>query len=130
MDGALPSPLRDTPNDSQVVPHSGGGGGGSSNGGAGAELLYVGMASGAAGAAPTVGLYSVRLAAEAPPAAAPDAAVSERWCGVAAEEGVVLDAEVREKLRRMESVAAKAGVELAEASVRSFLRRCVITDVD
>ena len=48
----------------------------------------------------------------------------------AADVRARLTERVEGELRRMEGVAAKAGVELAEASVRSFLRRCVITDVD
>lgn len=47
----------------------------------------------------------------------------DRWCAVAEMEGVKLDAALQQKLVIMEGVAANTGRELAEATVRSFLRR-------
>ena len=77
-------------------------------------------------------LHIVRGPLESAPAAsaasAPTAPVVlpvgwARWCEVAVEEGVTLDEPLQQRLTMMEGVAAKAGRELAEASVRSFLRR-------
>ena len=58
----------------------------------------------------------------APPEAPPPAGWA-RWCELAGEEGVAMDEALRQRLSMMEGVAAKAGRELTEASVRAFLRR-------
>lgn len=54
----------------------------------------------------------------------------ERWRSVASEEGVEIDAMVQQKLGMMETVAASAGRELGEATVRAFLKKCVVKDLD
>ena len=47
----------------------------------------------------------------------------DRWRAVAADEGLTIDAMLQQKLVMMESVAASAGRELSEATVRAFMRR-------
>jgi len=46
-----------------------------------------------------------------------------RWCQLAAAEGIEADEVLQQRLCMMESVAAKAGRELGEASVRAFIKR-------
>ena len=65
----------------------------------------------------------------APPPPPPPANWS-RWCEVAAEEGVAPDEALQTRLRMMESVASKAGRELAESSVRAYMKRCAVREID
>ena len=51
-----------------------------------------------------------------------------RWCALAAEEGVAIDAALQQRLVMMETVATNTGRELAEATVRAFLRRSAIKE--
>ena len=46
-----------------------------------------------------------------------------RWQALAAEEGVAMSAPLVQRLKMMESIAQKAGRELTEASVRTFLQK-------
>ena len=52
-----------------------------------------------------------------------------RWCALAAEEGVTMDAALQQRLVMMEHVAANTGRELAEATVRAFLRRSMVKEI-
>ena len=47
----------------------------------------------------------------------------ERWCALAEEEGVAIVPTVQQRLCIMERVAASAGRDLGDASVRAFLRK-------
>ena len=84
---------------------------------------------------PTSMLASM-LAKDAPHALPPNAASAAsaetvpglvarlaRWCELAAAEGIEADEVLQQRLCMMESVAAKAGRELGEASVRAFIKR-------
>ena len=90
---------------------------------------------------PTVGMPPTStptstLAKDAPPDLPPNAASAAsaetvpglvarlaRWCQLAAAEGIEADEVLQQRLCMMESVAAKAGRELGEASVRAFIKR-------
>ena len=108
----------------------------------GASVLFAGIAAPAPGAPPALGVFSchadttaspTRTARPPPPAAAADAPPGTaggawgRWQAVAAEECMAADAELmaelQARLEKMELVAAAAGRELGEASVRACLRK-------
>jgi len=90
---------------------------------------------------PTVGMPPTStptstLAKDAPPDLPPNAASAAsaetvpglvarlaRWCQLAAAEGIEADEVLQQRLCMLESVAAKAGRELGEASVRAFIKR-------
>eukprot|EP00966_Prymnesium_polylepis_P174008 4026062-Prymnesium_polylepis.1 len=55
------------------------------------------------------------------------AANTQRWRQVAEEEGIAVDNALEAKLQKMEAISTAAGRELAEATVRNFLKRMCVS---